>query len=158
MNKGVANLWRYFQVGTAANRRYLEALAAALLKGKGVAALDALCPSPYQTRAPLCPLQPPRPRRLGALPGCPRRRAHDRRVPQRRPGRKALPPSPGSPEDAQRRCARVSRLIAKLRGHGLVAKVPHLRLYRVTPYGQKVMTAALAVHDDTFPEVYLRAA
>ena len=45
MNKGVANLWRYFQVGIAANRRYLEALAAAPLKGRGVAALDALCRS-----------------------------------------------------------------------------------------------------------------
>jgi hypothetical protein len=43
MNKGVANFWRYFQVGMAANRRYLDALAAAPLKGKGVAALDALC-------------------------------------------------------------------------------------------------------------------
>jgi hypothetical protein len=43
MNKGVANLWRYLQVGMASNRRYLTALAAAPLKGKGVAALDALC-------------------------------------------------------------------------------------------------------------------
>jgi hypothetical protein len=65
---------------------------------------------------------------------------------------------PDSPDQAQRRCARVSRLIAKLRGHGLVAKVPHLRLYRVTPYGQKVVTAALALHDDAFPDVYSRAA
>jgi hypothetical protein len=39
-----------------------------------------------------------------------------------------------------------------------VAKVPHLRLYRVTPYGHKVMTAALAIHDDAFPDVYSQAA
>jgi hypothetical protein len=43
MNKEVANMWRYFQVGIGANLRYLDALAAAPLKGKGVAALDALC-------------------------------------------------------------------------------------------------------------------
>src|SRR5947199_4616698 len=43
MRKGVSDLWRSFQVGIAANRRYLDALAAAPLKGEGVAALDALC-------------------------------------------------------------------------------------------------------------------
>ena len=43
MRKGVSDLWRSFQVGIGANQRYLEALAAAPLQGKGVAALDALC-------------------------------------------------------------------------------------------------------------------
>ena len=43
MRKGVANLWRYYQVGAGANRRYLDALAAAIPQGEGVAALDALC-------------------------------------------------------------------------------------------------------------------
>jgi hypothetical protein len=158
MNKGVANLWRYFQVGIAANRRYLEALAAAPLKGKGVAALDALCRSRTKQGRHFARFNP-----LGhddlelfravlagehAIVGF--RNADLAARLYRHP--------PGRPEDAQRRCARVSRLIAKLRGHGLVAKVPHLRLYRVTPYGQKVMTAALAVHDDTFPDVYSRAA
>jgi hypothetical protein len=45
MNKGVSNMWRYMQVGIGANRRYLEALAAAPPNGEGVAALDALCRS-----------------------------------------------------------------------------------------------------------------
>jgi hypothetical protein len=43
MRKGVADFWRNFQVGIAANRRYLDALAAAPLKGESVAAIDALC-------------------------------------------------------------------------------------------------------------------
>ena len=43
MRKGVANVWRYFQVGTGANRRYLDALAGATPHGEGIAALDALC-------------------------------------------------------------------------------------------------------------------
>lgn len=51
----------------------------------------------------------------------------------------------------------MSRQIAKLRGHGLVAKVPHHRLYRVTPYGQRVMAAAIAVHDHAFPLAYAAA-
>ena len=42
-------MWRNFQVGIGSNRRYLDALAAAPLKGEGVAALDALC-RPRTTR------------------------------------------------------------------------------------------------------------
>jgi hypothetical protein len=51
-----------------------------------------------------------------------------------------------------------SRLIVKLRGHGLIAKVPRARLYRITPYGQRVMTAAVAIHDDRYPLNYLAPA
>ena len=51
----------------------------------------------------------------------------------------------------------VSRLIVKLRGHGLIAKVPRARLYRPTRYGYRVMTAALQLHDDHFPNAYLAA-
>jgi hypothetical protein len=158
MNKGVANFWRYYQVGMAANRRYLDALGAAPLKGKGVAALDALC----------------RPRTKNGR--------HHARFEPLRPSDRALfraalagghsiagfrnadlvarlyPHPPIDADEAHRRCARVSRLIAKLRGHGLVAKVPRARLYRPTAYGYKVMTAAIAVHDEQFPDHYLAAA
>jgi hypothetical protein len=43
MRKGVGDLWHNYQAGIGANHRYLDALAAAPLKGEGVAALDALC-------------------------------------------------------------------------------------------------------------------
>lgn len=68
------------------------------------------------------------------------------------------PHPPRSHDDVRRRCARVSRLIAKLRGHGLVAKVPRQRVYRPTRYGDRVMTAAVAMHDERFPDAYLEAA
>jgi hypothetical protein len=158
MGKGVANFWRYYQVGMAANRRYLDALGAAPLKGEGVAALDALC----------------RPRNKNG-------RHHARFDPLRTSDRdlfravlagghaiagfrnadlvaRLYPHRPADAEDAHRRCARVSRLIAKLRGHGLVAKVPRARLHRPTLHGYKVMTAAIAVHDERFPDYYLAAA
>ena len=68
------------------------------------------------------------------------------------------PHPPADAAEAHRRCARVSRLIAKLRGHGLVAKVPRSRLYRPTRHGFRVMTAALAMHVDRFPDAYNAAA
>lgn len=158
MNKGVANLWPYFQIGIAANRRYLEALAAAPLKGKGVSALDALCRAKTKQGHHYARFNPLGHNDLNLFRAV---LAGEHTIVGFRNADLAsrLYPHPTtSPEQAQRRCARVSRLIAKLRGHGLVAKVPQLRLYRVTPYGDKVMTAALAIHDNTFPDAYSQAA
>lgn len=158
MNKGVANMWRYFQVGVGANRRYLEALAAAQPTSKGVAALDALCKS--RTRdgrhhARFNPLSASdRDLFRAVLAGASNIngfRNHDLAA-------QLYPLPPAGDQEACRRCARVSRLIAKLRGHGLVAKVPRARLYRTTPYGQRVMAAALAVRHTEFPDAFLAKA
>jgi hypothetical protein len=56
-----------------------------------------------------------------------------------------------SPEEARQRSARVSRLIAKLRGHGLIAKVKDCRLYRATERGIRLMAAALRCRNLDFP-------
>ncbi len=158
MGKGVANVWRYYQVGIASNHRYLDALAAAPLKGEGVAALDALCRSRtrkgrhYARFNPLSPADRALFRAVladgHAITGF---RNADLMA-------RLYPRPPANPQEAHRRCARVSRLIAKLRGHGLVAKVPRARLYRATRHGYRVMTAALVLHDDRFPDAYSSAA
>ena len=158
MRKGVCDLWRSFQVGIGANQRYLAALAAASLKGEGVAALDTLC-RPGTTRgrrvARFSPLNPAdlalfRAALAGehAIAGF--RNADIANRLYRRPA--------VDRDEAHRRCERVSRLIVKLRGHHLVAKVPRARLYRVTSYGQRVMAAAIAMHDHHFPVQYIAAA
>ena len=158
MRKGVSDLWRTYQVGIAANHRYLEALAAAPLKGEGVAALDTLCrPRTHRGRryARFSPLSPAdlalfRAAMAGehAIGGF--RNADITKRLYRRP--------PTDRDEARRRCERVSRLVVKLRGHGLVAKIPRARRYRVTRYGQRVMTAAIALHDDRFAHNYNTAA
>ncbi|MGH9290313.1 MAG: hypothetical protein ACRD0V_18800 [Acidimicrobiales bacterium] len=158
MRKGVCDLWRSFQVGMGANQRYLAALAAAPLKREGVAALDALC-RPRTTRGRrVARFSPLNPRDLAlfraalagehAIAGF--RNADLTNRLYRRPA--------DDRDEAHRRCERVSRLIVKLRGHHLVAKVPRARLYRVTPYGQRVMTAAIAIHDNDFPRQYMPTA
>lgn len=157
MRKGVANLRRCFEVGRAANGRYLDALGTAGDNREGIAALDRLC----------------KPRRNGG-------KRHPRLQPIANPDlelfratlagehtivgfrnadiqRRLYETEPRDPDEARRRCARVSRQIAKLRGHGLVAKVPRQRLYRVTAHGQRAMAAAIAVHDHRFPDAYAAA-
>jgi hypothetical protein len=158
MRKGVSDLWRTYQVGIAANHRYLEALAAAPLKGEGVAVLDALCrPRTNHGRryARFNPLNPAdlalfRAALAGqhAIGGF--RNADICRRLYRQP--------PADRDEAHRRCERVSRLIVKLRGHGLVAKIPRARRYRVTRHGHRVMTAAITLHDDRFADHYMAAA
>jgi len=55
-------------------------------------------------------------------------------------------------------CARVSRQIRKLRDHGLVAKVPGSRLYRVSRKGYRAMGVALHFRNLDFPINYNAAA
>ncbi len=158
MRKGVGDLWRNYQAGIGANHRYLDALAAAPLKGEGVAALHALCrPRTHhgRTYARFSPLSPNdlalfRAALAGehAIRGF--RNADITARLYRRPA--------ADRDEAHRRCERVSRLIVKLRGHGLVAKLPRARRYRVTRYGHRVMTAAITLHDHGYPARFMAAA
>ena len=61
---------------------------------------------------------------------------------------------PANPSEAKRRTHRTSRLIAKLRGHGLIAKVQNSRLYRVTKNGVKAMWAAIRCRCIDFPAAF----
>jgi hypothetical protein len=129
------SFWRYFQVGIGANLRYLDALAAAPLKGEGVAALDALCRTKTKAgrhHARFNPLTPSDRHLFRAVLAGEHTisgfRNHDL-------VKRLYPRPPHDPAQAHRRCARVSRLIAKLREQGLIAKVPHQRLHRPTRYG-----------------------
>ena len=97
MRKGVANLWRYFEVGMGANRRYLDALAAAVPQGEGVRALDALCRSRTKHGPRRRPLQPHRRGRPRPVPSRPRRRARHLRLAQHRHHETSLSASPKGP-------------------------------------------------------------
>jgi DNA-binding IclR family transcriptional regulator len=59
--------------------------------------------------------------------------------------------------ERRRRSQRVTRLIHLLRAHGLVAKTPRSRRYRVTPQGDLLMSAAIYVRHHYLPR-QLRAA
>jgi len=56
--------------------------------------------------------------------------------------------------DAKRRTHRTSRLIAKLRGHGLITRVKNSRLYRLTAKGFKAMWPAVRFRRIDFPPLF----
>jgi hypothetical protein len=157
MRKGVSNLYRYAQVGQQANQRYLDHLAQAKLKRKAIPHLDRLCRSRIingKRCARFNPLQDADRDLFAAvlsgefaLNGFRNRDLREKLYPQ--------PPS--SDKEARRRCTRTSRLIAKLRGHGLIAKVKDARLYRVTSLGSQVLFAVLSFYHSDFPTAFQRA-
>lgn len=158
MGKGVANFRRYGEVGENANARYLEALAVVHPKRQAVAELDRLCSS----------------RKVGTrrFPKFNPVASHDSRLFAATllgshllngfRNKDLLPAlysaTSATPAEAKRRRERVSRLIAKLRGHGLVSKVSRSRLYRVTPRGQRVMSAAVRFRQVDIPAAFQLAA
>jgi hypothetical protein len=157
MRKGVANLPRYLQVGEAANHRYLTALGDAQPTHGGKHALARLC-QPRVTKARRHARFNPLSRGDVALFRAVLAGEHTITGFRNRDITARLYPNPPtSHAEAKRRCQRTSRLIDKLRGHRLIAKVPHRRLYRTTSHGHLVMTAALAIHDHDFPLAYTTA-
>src|SRR5690349_24528057 len=66
--------------------------------------------------------------------------------------------APRDDQEARRRTHQTSRLIAKLRGHRLIAKVGTSRLYRVTARGIKAMWPAVRFRKSDFPLDFHRLA
>ena len=56
--------------------------------------------------------------------------------------------------DPRKRSAKVSRTFRRLHAHGLIAKIPRTRRWRVTRYGRQVMGASLYLREHHFPNAY----
>jgi hypothetical protein len=150
MSKGVANLYRYAQVGQQANERYLEALAVVNDLGVGQRELDRRCAPVFfqgRTRRGLQPLG----RDDQALFQAALRGEHAvRGFRNGELAERLFGPRPQDPRERRQRCGRVSRRISLLRAHGLVSKVPRSRRYRVTRSGQRFMSTAIQVRTKLF--------
>jgi hypothetical protein len=151
LRKGVAWLWRYAEVSRGANGRYLEALAVVdddraarqlldrvtkpgKLFGRRKRALQPLAAAEQELF-------------LAALRG-------EHRLHGFRNGdiaKRLYPKGTKEEKEKRRRCARVTRLIQLLRAHGLVAKIPRTRRYRVTRQGELLMSAAIKAKEVDLP-------
>jgi hypothetical protein len=146
------------QVSRKANERYLDALAVVDDLGVGEKQLERQCePVQYRGR-----------RRRGLQPlgrgdqllfAAALRGEFTVRGFRNRELAVHLFPSPSDdPAERRRRCGQVSRHIALLRAHGLLAKVPRSRRYRVTLLGQRFMSTAIHLRAKLFPEQLTHAA
>jgi hypothetical protein len=156
MGKGVSNLWRYGQVALQANSRYLNALAEAQPKGKVIAELDHLCRPRVNNGKRYARFN------LVTAEDCALFKAvlageHALQGFRNKDVQARLYTAPAETEKEQRQQSmRVSRQLAKLRGHGLIKKVKKSRLYRVTERGYQLMTAAVYCRNKEFPRFVLQ--
>jgi hypothetical protein len=157
MSKGVANLYRYAHVSRKANERYLEAFVVVDNLGVSQSELDSRCaPVMYQgrRRRALQPLSPGDQTLFqAALRG-------EHAVRGFRNGELATQLFGSRPDDAterRRRCGRTSRRISLLRAHGLIAKFPRSRRYRVTGDGHRFMGTLLQLRSKLFTRALNRS-
>jgi hypothetical protein len=144
MGKGVSNLYRYAEVGLQANQRLLEHLAQANLKSKAIPHLDRLCRSHAlhgKRFARFSPLSEADRHLFAAVLSGEFALNGFRNADL---AQRLFPKPAASEKEAKQRCTKISRLIAKLRGHGLISKVKNSRLYRITQIGSRVLSAVLA--------------
>lgn len=148
LRKGVADFYRYAEIGQAANRRYLDALAVVR------------DPTPVHQR--LFHLAHPVRRHGRTYRGFNPAAEGDlllfaavlsgRHLLQGLRNRD-LRAAQFPPTDPRRDSARVSRLLKRLHVHGLVAKIPRSRRWRVTRRGQTVLATVLTLHHRDYPRV-----
>jgi hypothetical protein len=151
MAKGVGHLPRYLEVSRAANRRYLDALAIVDSPRPAYHALDKLARAVHQngraTRG-FNPVDREDQRLFHAV----MRGEHAISGSRNRDVRSHLfPAADGKPTD-RRQNARVSRALKRLHVHGLVAKIPRSRRWRVTAAGHCLMSAAIQLREEYFPQ------
>ncbi len=159
LRKSVAYLFRYREICLQSNSRYLNALALVDDPTPGLRALDALTsrkqhPSARPVKA-FNPLSRPDSQLFAALMSG----EHALHGFANRDLRDKLTASVFSlHDDPKKASAQVSRLLHRLHVHGLVAKIPRSRRWRVTVFGYSVMGTAVKLRQRDFPRLYPVAA
>jgi hypothetical protein len=157
LRKGVAWLWRYAEVSRLANARYLEALAVLDDDGAVRAQLDRLTRPAKLHGQPKRALQPLSPADQALFKAVLRGEHFLRGFRNQDLAKELYRNETRNPAERRRRGQRVTRLLQLLRAHGLVAKIPRSRRYRVTAQGASLMIAAIYVRHHYLPQ-HLREA
>ena len=61
-------------------------------------------------------------------------------------------------KDAKKLSSKVSRILKKLRQHGLIKKVPRSRRYHVTSKGRNIMGTLIEIRHTVFPDIFSKSA
>lgn len=158
LRKGVADTHRLAQVADACNDRYLTALASVAADVPlGHLARDLCRPTSWQGRRARA-LNPFSPHDANLLRAISRADFCLRGLENKDLRSLLFPPSePGSPL-RRRQSAATTRLIRLLRAHGLLAKTPKSRQYRLSSKARAAVSALLAAHDASAEKLTQKAA
>jgi hypothetical protein len=151
MAKRVGNISRYAQISRAANRRYLQALAAVDDPGEATRRVERACTPVRHQQRRYRALNPLNPSEYTLLRAVVRGEHHVRGF---RSGEVMAALGWKRANDAceRRRCsARLNRRLHLLRGHGLVARIPHTRRWRLTVEGVSLISAVIYLRERDLP-------
>jgi hypothetical protein len=143
MRKGVVDIRRRIEISRAANERYLEALSVVGTPDPSHQLLDPVSVPKIQNKRRFRPLRPISPEDANLFKAIMQGRFLLQGFTNKDLRRALIPNKQFSVLPLKRLSSRVSRLLRLLRAHGLIQKVSHTRLYRITQKGHQIMTTAI---------------
>jgi hypothetical protein len=149
--KGVAHLPRYQELSRKVNARYLEALAAVTEPDDARRRLQRLAQPVRAGRRSWRGLNPARADDV-ALMAAVLRGEHVLRGFTNADVRRELCPSAREERTRRRHSQRVGRLLRLLHAHGLIARIPRTRRWRVTAIGTSLMSTILRQHHEDYSQ------
>jgi len=161
MRKGVAWLFRYREVSLKANSRYLDALAAVDDPTNAKRDLDRITTRKKDAAGRGCSGFNPLAHRDTELFQAVMDGEHCLRGFTNRDIRTKLQSTQHLRpygQDSKKASSKVSRIFRRFHAHGLIAKLPRARPWRVTLYGRRVMGTALYIRELDFPRAYSKMA
>ena len=157
----MAYLFRYREVSLQANARYLDAPAAVDDPTKGKQALQRLTTAKKDAANRSCPGFNPLAQLDADLFKSLMDGEHSLRGFTNRDIRSQLAKTRSlrwCADDPKKASAKLGRCFRRLHAHGLIAKIPRTRRWRVTAYGHQAMGTSLYLREHHFPNVYATAA
>jgi len=157
LRKGVAYLFRYQEVSMLANARYLTALAAVDDPTEVKRDLDRVTTRKKDASGRSCAAFNPLARPDTELFRAVMDGQHCLRGFTNRDIRAKLQSTPhlkSCVKDHKKQSCTVSCIFRRLHAHGLIAKIPRTRRWKVTVYGRRVMGTTLYLRDSDFPRAY----
>jgi hypothetical protein len=157
LRKGVAYLFRYREVSLQASARYLDALAVVDDPTQGKQALQRLTTAKKDPAGRSCPGFNPLTQHDATLFKSLMAGEHCLHGFTNRDIRARLTSTPllrSRADDPKKASAKVGRCFRRLHAHGLIAKIPRTRRWRVTNYGRNVMGTSMYLREHHFPNVY----
>lgn len=148
MAKRVTNLGRYAEVSSSSNRRYLEALSVVDDPSEGYRLLDRVCERTSRDGRRHRALNPLSRHDVATFSAVLRGEHSIHGFRNRDIARHLGQPHDPDPLARKRQSARVARNLQLLRAHGLIAKIPRSRRYRLTIHGTIIMTAAVTLRHE----------
>jgi len=149
--KRISSMSRYAQIGSRANAAYLEALTEVDDPTTVYRKLDRLCEPQTQAGQRVRGLNPLRKKDRELFEAVVRGEHFINGFKASMIAGRLGMKYPEDPLERKRQVARVNRKMRLLRGHGLIARIPHSQRYRVTSTGIGLMNAVIDLRSHTLP-------